>query len=94
MNREILTRAEEAESILTSELFLSVFASLDAELIAGWRSEQDAAKREQYYHRQAALEWVRASLVEFINAAAEAEFRDEGNPGYWRRLWDRLRSKR
>lgn len=94
MNRETRLRAEEAARILGSEVFLSVFAAVDKEIVARWRSGTDPDRREECFYQQAALESVWSRLIEHITAAAEAEFRDEGKPGYWRALWEKLWSER
>jgi hypothetical protein len=93
MRADTLDRAQEAAFILQSAVFVEVFERTEREILAQWQAEKDPAKREELHQRQASLTWVRSCLVGHINAAANEEFRDnEGKPGYWRALWNKLRS--
>lgn len=63
-----IRRANEAQALLTNEVYREAWASLDAALIAEWSrtSPLDAQNRERYFHQLTGLRAVKEKLERWV----------------------------
>lgn len=69
----MLEKAEQASTILQSEVFAEVFADLDRECVQNWRKAETHKDRDLQHTRQRMLFEIRHEILKRISAIADWE---------------------